>query len=92
MPKFLEPPENLLANIFCGRHHVLEFRNLFGGALVTETVFSWPGVGRLYLDSLNYQDYSVILGLLLITSVMVLAGSLLADILYAVVDPRVRLR
>jgi peptide/nickel transport system permease protein len=70
----------------------LEFRNLFGGALVTETVFSWPGVGRLYLDSLNYQDYSVILGLLLITSVMVLAGSLLADILYAVVDPRIRLR
>ena len=70
----------------------LEFRNLFGGALVTETVFSWPGVGRLYLDSLNYQDYSVILGLLLITSVMVLVGSLLADILYAVVDPRIRLR
>jgi len=70
----------------------LEFRNLFGGALVTETVFSWPGVGRLYLDSLNYQDYSVILGLLLSTSVMVLVGSLLADILYAVVDPRIRLR
>jgi peptide/nickel transport system permease protein len=69
----------------------LEFRNLFGGALVTETVFSWPGVGRLYLDSLNYQDYSVILGLLLFTSVMVLVGSLLADLTYAVVDPRIRL-
>jgi peptide/nickel transport system permease protein len=70
----------------------LEFRNLFGGALVTETVFSWPGIGRLYLDSLNYQDYSVILGLLLMTSVLVLVGSLLADILYAVADPRIRLR
>jgi peptide/nickel transport system permease protein len=69
----------------------LEFRNLFGGALVTETVFSWPGVGRLYLDSLNYQDYSVILGLLLFTSAMVLVGSLLADLAYAVVDPRIRL-
>jgi peptide/nickel transport system permease protein len=69
----------------------LEFRNLFGGALVTETVFSWPGIGRLYLDSLNYQDYSVILGLLLMTSVLVLVGSLLADILYAVADPRIRL-
>jgi peptide/nickel transport system permease protein len=69
----------------------LEFRNLFGGALVTETVFSWPGVGRLYIDSLNYQDYSVILGLILMTSVMVLAGSLLADICYAVADPRIRL-
>jgi len=69
----------------------LEFRNLFGGALVTETVFSWPGIGRLYLDSLNYQDYSVILGLLLVTSAMVVAGSLLADVLYAVADPRIRL-
>jgi peptide/nickel transport system permease protein len=69
----------------------LEFRNLFGGALVTETVFSWPGVGRLYLDSLNYQDYSVILGLLLVTSTMVLAGSLLADVCYALVDPRIRM-
>jgi peptide/nickel transport system permease protein len=69
----------------------LEFRNLFGGALVTETVFSWPGVGRLYLDSLNYQDYSVILGLLLVTSLMVVAGSLLADVLYAAADPRIRL-
>ena len=69
----------------------LEFRNLFGGALVTETVFSWPGVGRLYIDSLNYQDYSVILGLLLVTSILVVAGSLFADICYAVVDPRVRL-
>jgi peptide/nickel transport system permease protein len=67
----------------------LEVRNLFGGALVTETVFSWPGIGRLYIDSLNYQDYSVILGLLLCTSVMVLIGSLLADILYAVADPRI---
>ena len=70
----------------------LEFRNLFGGSLVTETVFSWPGIGRLYLDSLNYQDYSVILGLLLMTSVLVLMGSLLADIFYAVADPRIRLR
>lgn len=67
----------------------LEFRNLFSGALVTETVFSWPGVGRLYLDSLNYQDYSVILGLLLVTSTTVLAGSLLADVCYALVDPRI---
>jgi peptide/nickel transport system permease protein len=69
----------------------LEFRNLFGGALVTETVFSWPGIGRLYLDSLNYQDYSVMLGLLLFTSAVVLLGSLLADLVYAVVDPRIGL-
>ena len=58
---------------------------------MTETVFSWPGVGRLYLDSLNYQDYAVILGLLLVTSLTVVAGSLLADIGYAAADPRIRL-
>lgn len=69
----------------------LEFRNLISGALVTETVFAWPGVARLYLDSLNYQDYSVILGLLLVTSVLVLLGNLLADLFYAIVDPRIRL-
>lgn len=68
----------------------LELRYLFSGALVTETVFAWPGIGRLYMDSLNYHDYSVILGLLLITSCLVLVGSLLADVLYAVVDPRIR--
>jgi len=69
----------------------LEFRNLVSGALITETVFAWPGIGRLYLDSLSYQDYSVILGLLLLTSVLVLAGGLLADLLYAAADPRIRL-
>ncbi len=69
----------------------LEFRGLFSGALITEAVFSWPGIGRLYVDSLDNQDYSVILGLLLVTAVTVVIGSLLADILYAVVDPRIRL-
>lgn len=69
----------------------LEFRGLLTGALITEAVFSWPGVGRLYVDSLNNQDYSVILGLLLVTSVTVVIGNLLADVLYAVVDPRIRL-
>ena len=56
-----------------------------GGSEEREAIY------RLYLDSLNYQDYSVILGLLLVTSAMVVAGSLLADVLYAVADPRIRL-
>ena len=61
-----------------------------GGALVTETVFSWPGMGRLFMDSLNYSDYPVVLGILMVTAVLTLLGSLLADICYVIVDPRVR--
>lgn len=60
-----------------------------GGALVTETVFSWPGMGRLFMDSLNYRDYPVVLGVLMITAILTLLGSLLADVCYVVVDPRV---
>ena len=61
-----------------------------GGALVTETVFSWPGMGRLFMDSLNYRDYPVVLGILMVTAVLTLLGSLIADVCYVVVDPRVR--
>jgi peptide/nickel transport system permease protein len=69
----------------------LHLPSLLGGALVTETVFTWPGMGRLFLDSIAYRDYPVVMGLLMFTAVMVLLGSLLADLLYSVTDPRVRL-
>lgn len=69
----------------------LELPMLLSGALVTETVFTWPGMGRLFLDSLNYRDYPVVMGLLMFSAVLVLLGSLLADILYAQCDPRIRL-
>ena len=62
-----------------------------GGALVTETVFTWPGMGRLFLDSLGYQDYPVVMGLLMFSAMLVLAGSLIADLVVAFVDPRIRL-
>jgi peptide/nickel transport system permease protein len=68
----------------------LQFPTLLGGALVAETVFTWPGMGRLFLDSIGYRDYPVVMGILMFSAVMVLIGSLLADILYAVVDPRIR--
>jgi ABC-type dipeptide/oligopeptide/nickel transport systems, permease components len=64
---------------------------LLGGALVTETVFTWPGMGRLFLDSLGYSDYPVVMGLLMLSAILTLIGNLLADIVIAVVDPRVRL-
>ena len=68
----------------------LQFPTLLGGALVAETVFTWPGMGRLFLDSIGYRDYPVVMGILMFSAMMVLIGSLLADILYAVVDPRIR--
>jgi peptide/nickel transport system permease protein len=69
----------------------LQMPALLGGALVTETVFTWPGMGRLFLDSLSYNDYPVVMGLVMFSAVMVLLGSLLADIMTAIVDPRIRL-
>ncbi|TIT18034.1 MAG: ABC transporter permease, partial [Mesorhizobium sp.] len=69
----------------------LQVPALLGGALVTETVFTWPGMGRLFLDSLGYNDYPVVMGLLMFSAVLVLIGNLLADLISAFVDPRIRL-
>ncbi|MDQ0391323.1 ABC transporter permease [Labrys monachus] len=69
----------------------LELPSLLGGALVTETVFTWPGMGRLFLDSLGYRDYPVVMGILMFSAILVLLGNLLADLLCAVADPRIRL-
>lgn len=64
---------------------------LFGGALVTETIFAWPGIGRLTLQSINSLDYPVLMMILLIASLTVVVGNLMADLMYAILDPRVRL-
>ena len=64
---------------------------VFGGALVTESVFTWPGMGRLFVDSLNYRDYPVMMGILFITAVLVVIFNLLADVIAALIDPRIRL-
>ncbi len=63
----------------------------FGGAIITETVFNWPGMGRLYFDALGRTDYPVAMALLLITAVLTVIATLLSDVLYTVVDPRIRL-
>lgn len=62
---------------------------LIGGSVVVETVFSWPGLGRLTYDSVTARDYPVLLGLFLIMSLLVIATNLLTDFLHRVVDPRV---
>lgn len=64
--------------------------SLFSGALVIESVFSWPGMGRLGYDAVLQHDYPVLMGLTVISSVLVILGYLLADIAYAIVDPRIR--
>jgi len=63
---------------------------LFGGAIVTETVFGWPGMGSLLYDSLRLRDYPVLLGVFIFISVMVVIADLIVDILYGVLDPRIR--
>jgi peptide/nickel transport system permease protein len=70
----------------------LSIPGLVGGAFITETVFSWPGLGLLGVTSIFSFDYPVIMAITLISSIMLVFGNLLADILYSVVDPRIRLR
>jgi peptide/nickel transport system permease protein len=69
----------------------LDLSILVGGAALTESVFNWPGMGRLFVQMAVAREYSVLMSITLLVSVFVIIGNLLADILYAVVDPRVQL-
>lgn len=62
---------------------------LVGGAILTETVFAWPGIGRLMFDALMQRDYPVLLGVFLVTAIVVVVVNFIADLLYRVVDPRI---
>jgi len=68
----------------------LTIPSLLAGAAITETVFSWPGLGFLGVSSVSERDYPVVLAFAMIGGAMVIVGNLLADILYAVVDPRIK--
>jgi peptide/nickel transport system permease protein len=63
---------------------------ILSGTLITEQVFNYPGVGLLFFTAATTQDYPVLLGVVLVVGAATVAGSLLADIAYAVLDPRVR--
>lgn len=63
---------------------------LLGGSVITETIFNWPGMGRLFLEAASGRDYPVLLAMLLLGTVLTILGTLLADIGYGLVDPRVR--
>ena len=68
----------------------LDLAVLFSGAVITETVFAWPGLGRLFIESMNGRDYPVLLGLMMFGSFGLIFINLLTDILYGFLDPRVR--
>jgi peptide/nickel transport system permease protein len=70
---------------------VLALAFVIGGGIVTETIFSWPGMGLIFLQAINVSDIPLAVGALSITGVLALFGHLLADILYAVLDPRIRI-
>jgi ABC-type dipeptide/oligopeptide/nickel transport system permease component len=69
----------------------LQFGRLLGGALITETIFTLPGVGRLLINSINSRDYAVVQGSLLLFMIAFTLINILTDVSYAVLDPRVRL-
>jgi peptide/nickel transport system permease protein len=68
----------------------LDIPLLLGGAVVTETIFAWPGMGRLFIDHLARYDVPVVMGILMMISVAVVLSQLLTDIVYAWLDPRIR--
>lgn len=68
----------------------LQFGNMLAGAIVVETVFNWPGLGRLAFDSVLRRDYPTLLGLLFFSSLLVIAANQVTDICYRLADPRIR--
>ena len=69
----------------------LDIALLFGGALVTETIFSWPGLGRLFWEQSNAGDFPVMMAILLIVITLVVIGQIVVDVLYTFLDPRIKL-
>jgi peptide/nickel transport system permease protein len=68
----------------------LEIPFLLSGAIVTETIFSWPGIGRLFIESVGERDYYVLMALIMMTSFAILVANPVADVVYAIIDPRIR--
>ena len=69
----------------------LQFATLLGGAVLTETTFSWPGLGSYLVARINFRDYTAIQGTVVVFGILVSIVSLVIDILYAYLDPRIRL-
>jgi len=91
-------PERLVIGIHAVRNGLiplvtvmaLNAADLFAGAVITETIFAWPGIGRLFVQSMGGRDYPVLMGILLMGSLAVILFNLIADLLYGWLDPRIR--
>ena len=68
----------------------LDIAFMIGGAIITETIFGWPGIGRLYITAIGTIDYPVVMAIVMIIGIMIVIMNIVADILYGVMDPRVR--
>ncbi|WGU94293.1 ABC transporter permease [Paenibacillus dendritiformis] len=68
-----------------------ELPGLFGGSLILEKIFNWPGIGQLYMQSFTMRDYPLLMGFTMLIAILTVIGTLLSDLLYRVADPRVRL-
>lgn len=69
---------------------VFQIPQIFGGAIVTETIFNYPGMGRLFFDALQSSDWPIVMALLFITAILVVIATLIGDVLYTIIDPRIR--
>jgi peptide/nickel transport system permease protein/oligopeptide transport system permease protein len=68
----------------------LQFGAVLTGAVITETVFAWPGIGRLLIQSIGFRDYPLVQGAILFIAVTYVGVNLLTDLVYGVLDPRIR--
>jgi len=68
----------------------LDIPGLFGGAIITETIFSWPGMGRLFFNSIDRADYAVMMGILMLSATLIVIFGIVTDIVYGFLDPRIR--
>jgi peptide/nickel transport system permease protein len=68
----------------------LDFAGILSGAVITETIFAWPGMGRLFIEAMNGRDYPVLMALLMIGSFALVFTNLLTDLVYSLIDPRIR--
>jgi len=68
----------------------LQFGAVLTGAVITETIFAWPGIGRLLIQSIGFRDYPLVQGCILLIALTYVGVNLLTDMLYGVLDPRIR--
>jgi peptide/nickel transport system permease protein len=70
----------------------IDLAGLFSGAVITETIFAWPGIGRLFVQAMFSRDYPVLMCVLMLGSLMVIIFNLAADVAYGLLDPRISYR